>query len=138
MERRADRALPPLRAPRRWLRTLPVFLAIVSASTLAIFNYQKSSSSVVSGTLYALRTRRDKPPHGLGGKVSFKGSEAISAHRGFSLRPSNGRWRPKMEEGSSCWNPAGQIHLSTHSLTTTPDLDVSCRWTGKVLVTCTP
>ncbi|KAI9844865.1 MAG: hypothetical protein M1838_001988 [Thelocarpon superellum] len=56
MERRPDRALPPVRAPRRFLRTLPLFLVILGASTLAIFNYQKSSSSIVSSTLYALRT----------------------------------------------------------------------------------
>lgn len=56
MERRADRALPNLRPPRRWLKTLPIFLSIMVASTLAIFNYQKSSSSVVSSALYALRT----------------------------------------------------------------------------------
>lgn len=40
----------------RWLRTIPIFLAIIVSSSLAIFNYQKSSSSVVSSTLYALRT----------------------------------------------------------------------------------
>ncbi|KAI9819416.1 MAG: hypothetical protein M1832_003979 [Thelocarpon impressellum] len=56
MERRADRALPPLQTPRRFLRTIPLFLGILAASTLAIFNYQKSSSSVVTSTLYALRT----------------------------------------------------------------------------------
>ena len=57
MERRADRALPELSSPAaRWLKTLPIFLAIIGASTLAIFNYQKSSSSVVNSTLYALRT----------------------------------------------------------------------------------
>ena len=56
MERRADRALPSLRPSRRLLRTLPLFLTVLGASTLAIFNYQKSSSSVISSTLYALRT----------------------------------------------------------------------------------
>ena len=40
----------------RWIRTIPIFLAILLTSTLAIFNYQKSSSSVVSSILYALRT----------------------------------------------------------------------------------
>jgi cytochrome c oxidase assembly factor 1 len=40
----------------RWLRTAPIFLAILLSCTLGIFNYQKSSSSVVSSTLYALRT----------------------------------------------------------------------------------
>ena len=56
MSRRSDRALPSIRASNRWLRTIPVFLVIVVASALAIFNYEKSSSSVVSSTLYALRT----------------------------------------------------------------------------------
>jgi cytochrome c oxidase assembly factor 1 len=40
----------------RWLLTLPIFVGILTASTLAIFNYQKGSSSVVSSNLYALRT----------------------------------------------------------------------------------
>lgn len=59
MERRSDRALPPLTSSltrNRWLRTIPLFALIMAASTAAIFNYQKQSSSVVSSTLYALRT----------------------------------------------------------------------------------
>ncbi|GAB7361578.1 hypothetical protein MBLNU230_g1630t1 [Neophaeotheca triangularis] len=56
MERRGDRALPSIGTSNRWLRTLPLFAVIMVASTLAIFNYQKSSSSVVNSTLYALRT----------------------------------------------------------------------------------
>jgi cytochrome c oxidase assembly factor 1 len=40
----------------RWFRTVPIFLVVLLSSTLAIFNYQKSSSSVVSSTMYALRT----------------------------------------------------------------------------------
>lgn len=59
MERRSDRALPPLTSPHRWLRTLPVFAAIMAACTLAIFNYQKSNSSVVSSALYSLRTNEE-------------------------------------------------------------------------------
>lgn len=39
-----------------WKRTLPIFAVVVGAAMLGIFNYQKSSSSVVSSTLYALRT----------------------------------------------------------------------------------
>ena len=38
------------------MRTAPIFLAVLISCTLAIFNYQKSSSSVVSSTMYALRT----------------------------------------------------------------------------------
>ncbi|TKA71018.1 hypothetical protein B0A55_06023 [Friedmanniomyces simplex] len=57
MHRRPDRALPTLSTGNyRWLRTLPLFAAIMAGSVLAIFNYQKQSSSVVSSTLYALRT----------------------------------------------------------------------------------
>lgn len=57
MSRRPDRALPSIQSSARlWLRTLPIFLAILTVSTLAIFNYQKASSSIVNSTLYALRT----------------------------------------------------------------------------------
>ncbi|EMC97548.1 hypothetical protein BAUCODRAFT_456004 [Baudoinia panamericana UAMH 10762] len=56
MERRPDRALPPISGSYRWLTTLPIFAIIMVGSTLAIFNYQKLNSSVVSSTLYALRT----------------------------------------------------------------------------------
>ena len=71
MERRADRDLPSIAPNRRWLRTLPVFLVILTASTLAIFNYQKSSSSVVSSTLYALRTS-PKARKVLGDEIYFR------------------------------------------------------------------
>lgn len=56
MERRADRALPPLDSSRRWLRTIPIFAVVMGISMGAIFNYQKQSSSVVTSTMYALRT----------------------------------------------------------------------------------
>nr|POE52122.1 cytochrome c oxidase assembly factor 1 [Quercus suber] len=56
LERRSDRELPSLASSNRWLRTLPIFAAIMVGSALAIFNYQKSNSSVVSSTMYALRT----------------------------------------------------------------------------------
>ncbi|TKA62091.1 hypothetical protein B0A49_08859 [Cryomyces minteri] len=59
MDRRSDRELPSLQSSHRWLRTLPIFLFILGVSTLAIFNYQKASSSVVNSTLYALRTNRE-------------------------------------------------------------------------------
>jgi len=55
MSRRADRALPTLTSSNKFLRTMPLFLLVVGASALAIFNYQKSSSSVVTSSLYALR-----------------------------------------------------------------------------------
>lgn len=61
MTRRADRSLPSLStrpSARTWLTTLPLFLAICTGSALAIFNYQKTSSSVVSSTMYALRCNK--------------------------------------------------------------------------------
>ncbi|SPO03881.1 related to FMP35 Found in Mitochondrial Proteome [Cephalotrichum gorgonifer] len=57
MERRADRELPNIETNSfRWSRSLPIFAALIAISSFAIFNYQKSSSSVVASTLYALRT----------------------------------------------------------------------------------
>ncbi|KAI5862391.1 DUF1783-domain-containing protein [Durotheca rogersii] len=55
MERRPDRELPNI-AGFRWWRTLPAFAVLIAAASAAIFNYQRSSSPVVAGTLYALRT----------------------------------------------------------------------------------
>lgn len=54
----------------KWARTIPIFLAILVSSTLAIFNYQKSSSSVVSSTMYALRTS-PKAREYLGDEIYF-------------------------------------------------------------------
>ncbi|EXJ82031.1 hypothetical protein A1O1_08099 [Capronia coronata CBS 617.96] len=56
LSRRPDRALPDL--PRRgaWTTTLPLFALLIGVASLAIFNYQKSSSSTVNAILYALRT----------------------------------------------------------------------------------
>lgn len=57
MERRADRELPEIEdSGMKWKRTIPIFLAVLISSTLAIFNYQKSTSPVVASTMYALRT----------------------------------------------------------------------------------
>jgi len=58
LERRADRELPNPNPGRRWLLTLPIFIIATGAGMLGIFNYQKSSSSIVNSTLYALRTSR--------------------------------------------------------------------------------
>ncbi|KOS22431.1 Cytochrome c oxidase assembly factor 1 [Escovopsis weberi] len=56
MSRRADRELPDMQnIGSHWRRTLPLFLAVVTACSVAIFNYQKSSSPIISSTLYALR-----------------------------------------------------------------------------------
>ncbi|KAL9004465.1 MAG: hypothetical protein Q9188_002718 [Gyalolechia gomerana] len=57
LTRRSDRALPTIPSSRKtWLKTLPVFISVITISALAIFNYQKASSSIVNATLYALRT----------------------------------------------------------------------------------
>ncbi|KAI1781181.1 DUF1783-domain-containing protein [Hypoxylon cercidicola] len=70
MERRPDRELPSIQT-FRWARTLPLFLAIIAASSVAIFNYQKLSSPVVASTLYALRTNR-RAREILGDEIYFK------------------------------------------------------------------
>jgi cytochrome c oxidase assembly factor 1 len=70
MERRADRALPSLKSSNRWVRTMPIFGAIMLGSILAIFNYQKSNSSVVTSTMYALRTN-DEARKVLGDEIYF-------------------------------------------------------------------
>ena len=72
MSRRSDRALPSITPSYRvWLRTAPIFIIIVTLSALGIFNYQKSSSSVVAATLYALRTS-DIGRHELGDEIYFR------------------------------------------------------------------
>jgi cytochrome c oxidase assembly factor 1 len=56
MERRADRALPDTTPSKAWMINVPLFILAMGASTLAIFNYQKQNSSVVTSTMYSLRT----------------------------------------------------------------------------------
>ncbi|KAJ5193719.1 Cytochrome oxidase assembly protein 1 [Penicillium cf. griseofulvum] len=56
LERRADRELPNPKPGRKWLLTFPIFALATGAGMLGLFNYQKSSSSIVNSTLYALRT----------------------------------------------------------------------------------
>ncbi|KAI0013258.1 DUF1783-domain-containing protein [Xylariaceae sp. FL0662B] len=70
MERRPDRELPSAE-DFRWMRTLPIFLAIIAVSSVAIFNYQKLSSPVTASTLYALRTN-SKAREYLGDEIYFK------------------------------------------------------------------
>lgn len=50
---------------------MPLFLAIVAGASVAIFNYQKLSSPVVSGALYALRTSPRAREY-LGDDIYFK------------------------------------------------------------------
>ncbi|KAG5974200.1 hypothetical protein E4U58_003485 [Claviceps cyperi] len=57
MSRRADRKLPELSQIKyNWARTLPIFAAVVAISAFALLNYEKSSSPIVTSTMYALRT----------------------------------------------------------------------------------
>ncbi|KAK7425861.1 cytochrome oxidase assembly protein 1 [Neonectria magnoliae] len=72
MARRADRELPDINEVRfQWRKTLPIFLVIVTTCSVAIFNYQKMSSPIVSSTLYALRTSPEARAL-LGDEVYFK------------------------------------------------------------------
>lgn len=70
LTRRADRELPSIQSHRRWIRTIPIFAVVIGASMLGIFNYQKSSSSVVNSTMYALRTS-PKARQVLGDEIYF-------------------------------------------------------------------
>ncbi|KAK2625647.1 hypothetical protein QTJ16_004959 [Diplocarpon rosae] len=71
LTRRADRALPDIpENGMKWARTVPIFLVILISSMLGIFNYQKSSSSVVASTMYALRTSA-KAREQLGEEIYF-------------------------------------------------------------------
>lgn len=70
LDRRPDRELPSTATNRKWMRTLPAFAAAIGASMLAIFNYQKQSSSVVTSTLYSLRVS-PKAREVLGDEIYF-------------------------------------------------------------------
>lgn len=72
LERRSDRELPTIASQQRnpALRSIPIFAVILVASAAAIFNYQKSSSSVVQSSLYALRTSPIAQEH-LGQEIYF-------------------------------------------------------------------
>lgn len=59
LQRVHDRPLPTLKelsSSRRWLRTMPMFIVVCTASAMGIFNYQKTSSPIIAATLYSLRT----------------------------------------------------------------------------------
>ncbi|RMZ84286.1 hypothetical protein DV738_g731, partial [Chaetothyriales sp. CBS 135597] len=57
MERLPNRALPDLdQTEFKWARTLPLFLLFCGVCSIAMFNYQKSTSPTVESILYALRT----------------------------------------------------------------------------------
>ncbi|WKT38538.1 Cytochrome c oxidase assembly factor 1 [Fusarium oxysporum f. sp. vasinfectum] len=124
MSRRADRELPDVAdVTFRWRRTFPIFLLIVAASSVAIFNYQKMSSPVVSSTLYALRTNQDARNllgdeiyfkhqipwiHGemnqLHGRIdiwfSVRGTKGEGVMRFASNRPTSKEWSLTMSDGT--------------------------------------
>ena len=71
LARRPDRELPDLPAGISvWLKTLPIFILVITLSSLAIFNFEKSSSSTVNSILYALRTN-DHARELLGDEIYF-------------------------------------------------------------------
>ena len=51
----SSNSIPPLVSPQV-LKTFPIFAIAMTVSVLVFFNYQKQESSVVTSTLYALRT----------------------------------------------------------------------------------
>ncbi|KAK6351739.1 hypothetical protein TWF718_004886 [Orbilia javanica] len=71
LERSANRELPDVTPKRRYLIHVPIFLLSMYIAANLLFNYQKSSSSVVSSTLYALRVNPDAREI-LGDEISFK------------------------------------------------------------------
>ncbi|EHK16015.1 uncharacterized protein TRIVIDRAFT_130884, partial [Trichoderma virens Gv29-8] len=130
MSRRADRELPDVgQVSQGWRRTMPIFLAVVAVCSVTIFNYQKSSSPIISSTLYALRTSPEANRL-LGDEIYFKhqipwisgemnqvkgridisfsvrGSKAAGVMRFASFRPSNKAlfetttWSLTMEDGT--------------------------------------
>ncbi|KAK6535152.1 hypothetical protein TWF694_001630 [Orbilia ellipsospora] len=71
LERSADRDLPDVKPRRSYLIHIPLFLLSMYIASNLLFNYQRSSSSVVSSTLYALRVNPDAREL-LGDEISFK------------------------------------------------------------------
>ncbi|KAK3344010.1 cytochrome oxidase complex assembly protein 1-domain-containing protein [Lasiosphaeria hispida] len=129
LERRPDRELPDINPRTHWSRTLPIFLVLVGGASIAIFNYQKLSSPVVAGTLYALRTN-PRARELLGDEIYFnaqipwigggmnqlhgridihfkvKGTRAVGVMRFVSTRPTprgmfeTTEWSLEMEDGT--------------------------------------
>lgn len=84
--RRPNRPLPTLKSlnpNRRWLRTFPVFVAILTVSALGIFNYQRVNSPVITATMYSLRTN-PRVREALGDEVYF-GSRWAWVHGEINL-----------------------------------------------------
>jgi cytochrome c oxidase assembly factor 1 len=87
LSRLPNRSLPSLKKSHTWLKTLPVFIIAITLSSLAIFNYQKSSSSTVNSILYALRTN-EMAREALGDEIYF--ASKVPWIRG-ELNPLQGR-----------------------------------------------
>lgn len=147
MERRSDRELPgtsppphphisppltpspPLDLPTTnrllSLRTLPLFLALLAAASVAIFNYQKLSSPVIAGTLYALRTSPLAREY-LGDEVSFAvnipwisgGMNQVKGRIDVSFRVKGTRASGTMRFVSRRPSPRGVFETDEWSLTT--------------------
>ncbi|KAK6336015.1 hypothetical protein TWF730_003387 [Orbilia blumenaviensis] len=71
LSRSADRELPDVTPNRRYLLHIPIFLLSMYIAANLLFNYQRSSSSVVSSTLYALRVNPEAREI-LGDEIAFK------------------------------------------------------------------
>ncbi|KAF3936482.1 hypothetical protein ABW19_dt0208973 [Dactylella cylindrospora] len=71
LERRVDRELPDVTPSRSYLIHFPLFLLSMYIAANILFNYQRSSSSVVSSTLYALRVNPEAREV-LGDEIVFK------------------------------------------------------------------
>lgn len=147
MERRSDRELPgtsplphipcppPLTPPPPpdlpttnrllSLRTLPLFLVLLAAASVAIFNYQKLSSPVIAGTLYALRTSPLAREY-LGDEVSFAanipwisgGMNQVKGRIDVSFRVKGTRASGTMRFVSRRPSPRGVFETDEWSLTT--------------------
>lgn len=87
LSRLPNRSLPSVPKSYTWLKTFPAFIIVITLSSLAIFNYQKSSSSTVNSILYALRTN-ETAREVLGDEIYF--ASKVPWIRG-ELNPMQGR-----------------------------------------------
>lgn len=72
MSRRADRDLPKVQSSAWiWVKTLPIFIVVMIGSAFALINYERSCSSIVSSTLYALR-HNETGRQELGDEIYFR------------------------------------------------------------------
>ncbi|KAF3907223.1 hypothetical protein ABW20_dc0101799 [Dactylellina cionopaga] len=71
LQRSSNRELPDVTPKRSYLIHIPLFLLSMYIAANLLFNYQRSSSSVVSSTLYALRVNSEARDV-LGDEIAFK------------------------------------------------------------------